>query len=75
MDLKTYLEITNTSQQALADRLTKAGHPVTQGAISQWLDRGRVPAERVLQLERVSDGVMARHDLRPDLYPIEGSAA
>lgn len=33
-------------------------------AVSQWK---RVPAERVLEVERVTG--VSRHDLRPDLYP------
>jgi DNA-binding transcriptional regulator YdaS (Cro superfamily) len=37
---------------------------VTSQAVSQWR---RVPAERVLDVERVTG--VARHDLRPDLYP------
>lgn len=39
---------------------------ITAGAISQW---GRVPAERVIQIEAVSG--VSRRDLRPDLYPPE----
>lgn len=33
-------------------------------AVSQW---GRVPAERVLDVERVTG--IPRYELRPDLYP------
>lgn len=39
---------------------------VTSQAISQWT---RVPAERVLQVERATNGLISRSDLRPDLYP------
>ncbi len=39
---------------------------VTHGAVSQWL-RSRVPAERVLGVERVTG--IDRHFIRPDLYP------
>lgn len=35
-----------------------------------WLRRNRVPAERVLQVEKATG--VSRHELRPDLYPIEG---
>ncbi|MBL8630438.1 MAG: pyruvate, phosphate dikinase [Rhodospirillaceae bacterium] len=44
---------------------------VTSQAISQW---DRVPAERVLAVEKATGGKVSRHDLRPDLYP-SGSAA
>lgn len=41
---------------------------VSSQAISQWT---RVPAERVLEIERATGGKISRHDMRPDLYPIE----
>lgn len=44
---------------------------VTRSAVSQW---PRVPAERVLEVERVTG--VPRHELRPDIYPApEGAAA
>lgn len=46
--------------------LAKALGNVSSQAISQWK---RVPAERVLDVERVTG--VSRHDLRPDLYPRE----
>lgn len=39
---------------------------ITPQAISQW---SRVPAERVLDVELVTG--VSRHELRPDIYPIE----
>jgi hypothetical protein len=39
---------------------------ITPQAVGQWR---KVPAERVIELERVSG--VPRHDLRPDLYPRE----
>lgn len=39
---------------------------VTRSAISQWK---RVPAERVLEVEKASG--VSRHKLRPDIYPAE----
>lgn len=38
-------------------------------AISQWK---RVPAERVLEVERVTG--VSRHELRPDIYPVPEAA-
>lgn len=40
-------------------------------AIQYWLKIGKVPAERVLQMEKMVKGEVSRHDLRPDIYPIE----
>ena len=41
---------------------------VTQQRIHNWGVRGRVPAEFVIELERLSDGAVTRHDLRPDIF-------
>lgn len=43
---------------------------ISSSAISMW---ERVPAERVLDVERITG--VSRHDLRPDLYPAPESAA
>ena len=42
------------------------GLGVTRQALYQW---SRVPAERVIEIERLTG--VARHDLRPDLYPLD----
>ncbi len=65
MDLKQYFEETGDTQEKLADRLK-----ITQGAVSQWL-KNRVPAERVLDVERETDGKVSPHAMRPDIYPAE----
>lgn len=40
-------------------------------AISQWKRRGRIPVEHVLAIEQLTGGQVTRHEMRPDLYPIE----
>lgn len=40
-----------------------------QSAISNWLQRGRVPSERVLDVARAVGFGVTPHELRPDLYP------
>jgi len=42
---------------------------ISPQAISQWK---QVPAERVLEVEKATG--VSRHELRPDLYPLEGAA-
>ena len=54
-------------QTALAKKVK-----VSQRAVWNWLNRQKsVPAERVLSIEKATDGEVSRHDLRPDLYPRE----
>lgn len=56
------------SQTKLASAIGK-----TQGHVSNWLRRGKVPPEMVLPIESVTG--VSRHDLRPDLYPCEERTA
>ena len=44
---------------------------VTPQAVGGWRLRGRVPAERVLQIEKLTG--VRRHELRPDIYPEEAA--
>ena len=55
------------SQSALARLLD-----LSPQAVQHWCATGRVPAERVIEVERASG--VSRHELRPDLYPIENAA-
>jgi len=38
-------------------------------SIQDWLAVGRIPAERVLAVEKATG--ISRHVLRPDIYPLE----
>lgn len=67
--LQRAIEVVGT-QVALA-----AAIGVTAQAVNQWLTKGRIPAERVLEIERATEGRVSRHDLRPDLYPRQEQAA
>lgn len=51
-------------QQALA-----AAVGVKYQAVQKWLRAERVPAERVLSIEEATG--VSRHDLRPDIYPLD----
>lgn len=44
---------------------------VSAWAASKW--RHRVPAERVIALEKATG--VSRHELRPDIYPLDEHAA
>lgn len=57
------------SQTAFANLLGKR-----QSVVSGWLLRGtRLPAEYVLTIEAATG--ISRHDLRPDIYPLEMPAS
>lgn len=65
-----------TRYEALTACLAKAGTQarmasdleVSQGTISNWINRSRrMPAEYVLKAEELYG--VSRHDLRPDIYP------
>ena len=71
MNLAAFLRAEKVSQAAFASQLG-----VTQGLVWQWLNgRTKIVAERVLQIERATDGKVTRHELRPDLYPPEAETA
>ncbi|WP_449432323.1 Cro/CI family transcriptional regulator [Pseudomonas putida] len=36
--------------------------------VQRWCSTGRVPAERVLAVERITG--ISRHEIRPDIYPV-----
>jgi DNA-binding transcriptional regulator YdaS (Cro superfamily) len=55
-------------QSALARHLK-----VTPQAVQKMCASGRVPAERVLEIEKATG--VSRHELRPDLYPAESLSA
>ena len=55
------------SQSALARLLG-----CTPQAVQKMCSTGRVPAERVLDIEKATG--VSRHELRPDLYPEESAA-
>lgn len=43
-----------------------------QRTIWAWVHKtGKVPAEKVLMIEKAVEGQVTRHQLRPDIYPIE----
>jgi DNA-binding transcriptional regulator YdaS (Cro superfamily) len=69
----------NTTAQAI-DRIGGAELARRLGCskqlVSHWrTGRQRVPAETALDIERVSDGKIIRHELRPDLWPAPQEAA
>ena len=61
-------------QTALARKLAEVtGHPYKQGHVWGWLKDKPLPAEAVIPIERIVDGKVSRHDLRPDIYPVEAA--
>jgi DNA-binding transcriptional regulator YdaS (Cro superfamily) len=61
------------SQVELARRISKPDRPIRQQHVWNWLRRDKkVPPEVVLDIERETG--VSRHDLRPDIYPVEQAA-
>jgi DNA-binding transcriptional regulator YdaS (Cro superfamily) len=60
--LTTYRKLSGLTQAQLANELG-----VKSPAICKW-ERGRVPAERVIDVEKLTG--VPRHELRPDIYPV-----
>lgn len=64
------------SMDIVAEVIKAAGGPsalakslgVKRQAIYQW---GRIPADRVITIERLLGGRITRHQMRPDLYPTD----
>ncbi|MCQ2989026.1 helix-turn-helix domain-containing protein [Pseudomonas tremae] len=58
--------------QAKLARLCSTSQP----RIWQCINRNqRVPADLVIPFERAVEGKVTRHELRPDLYPVEENPA
>lgn len=57
---------------AIVKLLAQRGIEITPWAVNKW--RRRVPSNRVLLLEQLTNGKITRHELRPDLYPKEQAA-
>lgn len=69
MNLSEFRKERGLSQAAFATLLTEVGSKATQALISQWESGDvTVPAERMAAIEKVTDGAVTRHDLRPDVF-------
>lgn len=61
-----------TSQSELARRVAQlTNRRIRQGHVWKWIRAGRVPADMAIPVERATGGKVTRHELRPDLYPLE----
>jgi DNA-binding transcriptional regulator YdaS (Cro superfamily) len=65
------------TEQALKKAIKRVGSQrklsallgISQQVISHWVSKGRVSAEQVLPIEKIT-GVPC-YELRPDIYPVE----
>jgi len=57
-------------QSCLARRLSEVtGQSYQQGHISAWLRRHKkIPAQVAIPIERLTNGLVTRYDLRPDVF-------
>jgi len=68
--LREYLAKQDISQAEFGKRFDP---PVTQGAVHQWLKYG-IPDERVIEIERATNGEVTRQIMRPHWFQIEAAA-
>mgnify|MGYP003134221411 FL=1 len=45
---------------------------VKQPSVNNWKIRSRVPAERVLEIEKLVGGQVTRYEMRPDVFGTPG---
>lgn len=70
MKLETYLKENSLSQKAFGESIGSS-----QSAVTHWINgRYKVPPEKWLAIEKVTDGQVTRADLRPDLFLEQGAA-
>ena len=67
----------NTSIDALKKAIAIVGGPSAlarelgypwPSTVTNWIGRDGVPAERCLDVERITAGAVTRYDLRPDVF-------
>jgi len=58
----------NMSQKGLATKLRERGFDIEDPTISSWIQKGKCPPKYVLTLEELSNGLVSRYDLRPDIF-------
>lgn len=44
---------------------------IAQQNISKWRKNGVVPVKQVIRAEKISKGLLTKHDLNPFFYPLE----
>ena len=73
MDLELTRAAINRAVKAVGNqtRLVHALGLSGQPNVTKWLKRGLMPAKWVLKTEALTG--VSRHDLRPDIYPIENN--
>ena len=74
LTIKKAIEILG-NQASLAAAVTEIqpAHRVSQQAVSGWLRNG-CPPDRVLAVEKATNGEVTRYQLRPDIYPLDEGA-
>lgn len=67
MQLKTYLEKHEISQEEFGKRLRK---PVSQGAVWQWVEGKTTPTtESMRHIHEATGGEVGPHDWKPAIFP------
>lgn len=76
MSVSKIIEVMPPSE--LARRLSMFPDPTTQitrhispQAITGWIKKNRVPADRCLAIEKLLEGKVTRYEMRPDVFGTE----
>ncbi len=64
--LAEYLKQTGITQVAFGRKLNP---PVSQSAVTQWIQGVPIKPERVLEAAAATEWKVTPHDWRPDIYP------
>lgn len=51
-----------------SQELLAASLKIRSPSISEWRRRGKVPAGRCLEIERLTVGLVTRYEMRPDVF-------
>ena len=63
MNIATYIKKNRLSQSEFGKLIG-----VTQGMVWQWLHGKQVSAESAVKIDQITEGAIARHELRPDIF-------
>lgn len=72
MKLSDYMKTIEKDRRSIACRMLSKELEVSTSSIYSWMNGTRsISPKNALKLEKITRGVVSRHDSRPDIYPID----